>query len=161
MEAIATAAGVTRQTVYAHFSSREKLLAAVLRHATDAAVETLEALDLEAGSATEALLRLLEASARITERHRLLLRAVRPQPVSAGPDRRRHAPAIDRLSGIIVRGQRAGEFDSGLPSGWLAAVVLQLGHTARDEVDAGAMTHDEAATALRLSVLRVLGAPAG
>ena len=56
-----------------------------------------------------------------------------------------------------MRGQQSGEFDNRLPPAWLATVVVQLGHAAGDEVDAGAMTHDEAARAVRISALRVLG----
>src|ERR687893_349782 len=66
VEAIAAAAGVTRQTVYAHFPSRDTLLAAVLDRVTAETLATLDAVDLDAGSATEALLRLLDESARIT-----------------------------------------------------------------------------------------------
>jgi hypothetical protein len=58
---------------------------------------------------------------------------------------------------VITRGQRAGEFARGLSPGWLAAAVVQLGHTAGDEVDAGRMTPDETVVALRTSVLRLLG----
>jgi hypothetical protein len=50
------------------------------------------------------------------------------------------------------------EFDDQLPAGWLAAVVVRVGHAAGDEVDAGGMSRDQAITALRTSVLRLLGA---
>jgi AcrR family transcriptional regulator len=159
VESIAAAAGVTRQTVYAHFSSREQLLAAVFQRVTETAVAALDAVDLDRGSATDALLRLLEASAHITARHRLLFRMVRELPVPIDGERRSHAPVVGRLRRLIMRGQRAGEFDNRLSPGWLAAVVVQLGHTAGDEVDAGRMTPDEAVLALRISVLRLLAQP--
>ena len=158
LEAVAAAAGVTRQTVYAHFPSREHLLAAVLERVTDTAVAELDAVDLEAGSATDAVLRLLTASARLTARHRPLFRLAGARPMAPDEDRRRHAPAVERLGRVIARGQRAGEFDDRLPPGWLATVVVQVGHAAGAEVDAGALTPEEAAAALRISVLRVLGA---
>jgi AcrR family transcriptional regulator len=159
VEAIAAAAGVTRQTVYAHFRSRDELLAAVLREVTDAAVAELDAIDLDAGSATDALLRLLEASARITSRHRPLFRLAGALPVAPEEDRRRHAPAVGRLQQVIMRGQGTGEFDDRLAPGWLAAVVVQVGHVAGAEVEADRMTPVQAVAALRTSVLRLLGAP--
>lgn len=145
-----------RQTVYAHFSSREQLLAAVVQRVTETAVAALDAVDLDTGSATDALLRLLDASARNTAKHRLLFRMARELAPPMDDDRRSHAPVVGRLSRLIMRGQRAGEFDDRLSAGWLAAVVVQLGHTAGDEVDAGRMTRVEAVAALRTSVLRLV-----
>ncbi|GAA0519074.1 hypothetical protein Ade02nite_80090 [Paractinoplanes deccanensis] len=160
VEAIAAAAGVTRQTVYAHFSSREQLMGAVLARVTEAAVAAMEAVDLDSGSATEALLRLLDASAQIMARHGRIFHAAGAAAVSPEEDRRQHLPVVARLERVITRGQAAGEFDDQLSPGWFAVVVIQLGHAAGAEVDAGAMTRDDAATALRTSVLRVLNAPA-
>ncbi|WP_262402027.1 TetR family transcriptional regulator [Actinomadura sp. CNU-125] len=61
--AVATAAGVTRQTVYAHFPTRDRLLSGVLDHLTAATVAEMDAADLDTGPAAEALLRLLDAGA--------------------------------------------------------------------------------------------------
>ncbi|MEU4626492.1 TetR/AcrR family transcriptional regulator [Actinoplanes sp. NPDC023801] len=159
IESIAAAAGVTRQTVYAHFSSREQLLAAVLQRVTENAVAALDAIDLETGSATDALLRLLDVSARNPARHRPLFRMLGDLPAPPDGDRRSHAPVTGRLERLIVRGQRAGEFDSRLSAYWLATAVVQLGHAAGDEVDAGRMGREEAVLALRVTVLRLLVEP--
>ncbi len=51
-------------------------------------------------------------------------------------DEERHAPVADRINRVIQRGQTSGEFDTGLPAGWLAAITIKLGHTAGEEVDA-------------------------
>lgn len=155
IEAIATAAGVTRQTVYAHFPSREQLLAAVLDRLTEEAVAAMDAADLETGSAADALLRLLEAGRRTSGRYPVLFEKISSLPVSPHVDRQRHAPVADRLKRIIQRGQRTGEFDSRLSPDWLVAVTVKLGHAAGEEVDAGRMSSDEATDALRISLLRV------
>jgi AcrR family transcriptional regulator len=157
VEAIATAAGVTRQTVYAHFPSREQLLVAVIGRLTDEAVAEMDAADLDAGPAADALLRLLEAGRRTTGRYPALFQKISSLPVSPDADERHHAPVADRLRRIIERGQESGEFDDQLRPDWLVAVTIKLGHTAAEEVDAGRMSHDEAAAALHTSLRRVFG----
>lgn len=159
LEAIAAAAGVTRQTVYAHFPSRDVLLAAALDRVTGEAMAELDAVDLDAGSATDALLRLLDASARVAARHRLLFQRTTAVPVTPQEDLERHQPVTARLVRVIARGQRDGEFDDRLPADWLAALTVRIGHAAGDEADAGRMSRARAAAVLRISLLRLLGVP--
>jgi AcrR family transcriptional regulator len=158
VEAIAADAGVTRQTVYAHFPSRERLLAAVLDRFTQETVAAMDAADLDTGPAADALLRLIDAGARTAGRYRGLLHQISALPVSPQEDQERHTPVGDRLKRIIQRGQRTGEFDDQLPSDWLVAVTIKLGHAASEERDAGRLTGEEADEVLRASLLRVLGA---
>ncbi|MGS2619494.1 TetR/AcrR family transcriptional regulator [Micromonospora sp. LZ34] len=160
VEAVATAAGVTRQTVYAHFPSREQLLGAALDRVTEEAVAAMDATDPDTGPAAAALLRVLDASARAAGRYRVLLQKISSLPVSAPEDRARHAPVADRLERVIRRGQAAGEFDDRLAPDWLVAVTIKLGHAASEEVDAGRLSDAEATAALHTSLLRVLGASA-
>jgi AcrR family transcriptional regulator len=157
VEAIATAAGVTRQTVYAHFPAREQLLLAVLERLTEETVAAMDAVDLDTGPAADALLRLLDAGRRTAGRYAGLLKKIGTLPVSREAEERQHAPVGDRLRRIIERGQEAGEFDDRLGPDWLITVTITLGHAAAAEVDAGRMSDDEAAEALHMSLLRVLG----
>ncbi|MEU0246207.1 TetR family transcriptional regulator [Streptomyces sp. NPDC006235] len=157
MEAIAMAAGVTRQTVYAHFSSRDELLAATVDRITADAVAAMDAAALDDGPATAALLRFLDASWQAFEDNApLLLAAADATPTES--DRTRHEPVADRLARLIERGQRTGEFAPGLSPHWLVTVTVALGHAAGDEVGAGRMTSTEAQAALRITTLQALGA---
>ncbi|TCP54862.1 TetR family transcriptional regulator [Tamaricihabitans halophyticus] len=158
--AIATAAAVTRQTVYAHFPSRERLLVAVLDHLTEETVAAMDAADLDTGPAVDALLRLLEAGSRTAGRYPVLFQKLGSLPVHPHADQRRHVPIGDRLKRIIQRGQQAGEFDDQLSLDWLVAVTIKLGHAASEEAEAGRLSSVEATEALHVSLLRVFGAAA-
>ncbi|MFJ9827116.1 TetR/AcrR family transcriptional regulator [Streptomyces sp. NPDC101160] len=155
MEAVARTAGVTRQTVYAHFSSRDELLAAAIERLTEDAVAAMDAANLDEGSATDALLRFLTAARKAYQANSFLFRAA-PGAGSQG-DEALHAPVADRLTRLFERGLAAGEFKAGLEARWLVAAVVALGHASGDETAAGRMTRTEAEAALRTSVLRLLG----
>ncbi|MEV4801270.1 TetR/AcrR family transcriptional regulator [Nonomuraea sp. NPDC049421] len=156
VDAIATAAGVTRQTVYAHFPSRQRLLTAVLDRLTEEAVAEMDAADLDTGPAADALLRLIDAGARAAGRHTKLMQHLSTLPVPPDEDQTRHTPVGDRLRRIIERGRRTGEFDNHLPVDWLIAAVITLSHTAGEERTAGRLPAAEADEALRISLLRLL-----
>lgn len=157
MEQIAAAAGVARQTVYAHYPSRPLLVAAVIDRITAEAVAALDAADVDSGTATEALLRWLEVAWRLFDRYSLLLHPSATAIDQADSDRQ-HAAVIEPLKRLIRRGQAAGEFDGTLSPDWLVSATIALGHTAGDEVAAGRMTTAQMAVALRHSILRVYGA---
>ncbi|MEO3791022.1 TetR/AcrR family transcriptional regulator [Nonomuraea sp. B10E15] len=157
VDAIATAAGVTRQTVYAHFPSRQRLLAAVLDRLTEEAVDEMDAADLGTGPAADALLRLIDAGARTAGRYPVLMQKLAALPVPPGEDQARHTAVADRLKLIIERGVRTGEFDDRLPVDWLVAATITLGHAASEERTAGRLTAAETDEALRVSLLRLLG----
>jgi AcrR family transcriptional regulator len=157
IEDIAEAAGVTRQTVYAHYTSRDVLLSAVVDRATEEAVAAIDAADLDEGPPAAALLRFLDAGWHTFERYPLLLR-LPSAPMSQQAERDRHEPVFDRLERLVRRGQDAGDFDSRLSPGWLLAATVALGHAAGEQVGAGRMTAEDAANALKRSVLRLFGA---
>ena len=155
IDEIAKAAGVSRQTVYAHYASRDALAEAVIERALAETVAAIDAAEPNEGDPAEALDRLVSAGWRTLERYPLLvdLRA----PMSAEEEHERHRPILDRLERLIRRGQRARVFDQRLTATWLVATFLALSHAAAEEVRAGRLSADDAARSLRCTVRRVFG----
>jgi AcrR family transcriptional regulator len=154
MDEIARAAGVTRQTVYAHFPSRDALIDAVVEQATAEVTGLLDGLDLDQVSPAQALTRLLDAGWQVAARYPFLW--LQPA-VAPGKDADRHAPVLDRMLDIVRRGQASGDFDASVPAHWLLSACLALGRATEDEVKAGRMTIEQATQTMHQSVLRLLG----
>jgi AcrR family transcriptional regulator len=154
VEDVARAAGVSRQTIYAHYSSREALLDAVLQRAAAEVDAMLDAADLDAAPPSVALVRLIEVGWEVTRRYPFLWRlpAVGPEE-----DRERHGPLFERFERLIRRGQKSGEFDRQLSPEWLVAGMLALANAAGEEVRTGRMPIAEAEHAVQHSVLRLFG----
>jgi AcrR family transcriptional regulator len=158
MDEIATAAGVSRQTIYAHYPSRDALLQAVTRHITAEVARGLGDLDLDRGSAIDALGRWVDASWALLDRYPVLLTSAIIAP-EGDDERERHEPLMGDLLRLIERGRRRREFDRTMPTTWYLAAIIGLGHAAGQEVIAGRMTPAKAGAAFRESVLRVCRAP--
>ncbi len=157
MEEIAAAAGLTRQTVYAHFPSRDVLVAAVINAERTEGLAAVDAARLDSLPPLDALRRFLDISWQIVDRCPLVLDpalARTPGPDGGDP----HGPVVALLERIIRRGQRSGEFDRALHVGWLAAATIGLGHTAAEQVAAGEQSIAKAPNMLEQSVLRLFGA---
>ncbi|MFW6724958.1 TetR/AcrR family transcriptional regulator [Streptomyces sp. MAR4 CNY-716] len=159
VEAIAAAAGVTRQTVYAHYPSRSEVLTAVFDRVTAETDAALDAARLDELPAATGLLRLLDVSWEIADRYPGL-RHADPPPADRKEEAEQHRPITERLERIARRGQESGEFARDAEPRWLAAATVALGHAAGAEVAAGRMTPAAAADALRTGVLRLYGAEA-
>ena len=157
MDEIATAAGVSRPTIYAHYPSRDALLQAVTQRVTAEVAQELGGLDLDRGDATQALGRWIDASWTLLSRYPVLLTSAVVAP--DGDERQRHEPVIGGLLRLIERGRRRRELDRALPTTWYIAAIIGLGHAAAQEVVAGRMTPAQAGVAFRESVLRVCRAP--
>lgn len=156
MEDIAAAAGITRQTVYAHFPSRDALVAALIEAAAAEYAALLDAADLDTAPPADALTRFLDAGWRFLDRHPLLLNTAAAR--NARPENDPHEFVPPRLERLIQRGQDTGEFDASLPASWLATAVLGLQHTAADEIAGGRLAAPEAEALCRRSALDVCGA---
>jgi len=155
---IARAAGVSRQTVYAHFPSREALLGAVVEQAAAEVSAALDAAGLDEAPPAVALTRMLDAGWRAAARYPFLWHL---PAVSPDEDAARHGPVLGRFAEVIRRGQDSGDFDATLPPGWLLTAALALGRAAEDEVKAGRMTIEEATHAVHHSYLRLFGIQEG
>lgn len=156
MEEIAAAAGVVRQTVYAHFPSRTALLGAVVQHLTAETARALDALDVTTPPPDEALSRWLEASWEVVERYPVLLSPVIADAAAPGDEHDRHQAVTARLVELIRRGRRAGLFETRHSEDWILVAVIALGHAAGQQVAAGRMSPNEAGAAYRDSVLRLV-----
>ncbi|MEO3826775.1 TetR/AcrR family transcriptional regulator [Actinomadura sp. B10D3] len=160
MEEVATRANVTRQTVYAHFPSRDALVAALVETAAAEYSALLDAAGLDTAPPADALAGFLDAGWRFLRRHPLILDPTLtrvPRPKVNDP----HDVVPPRLERLIQRGQQASAFDRSLPASWLAAAVIGLQHTAAAEIADGRLTADEAAALCLESALRLCGASPG
>jgi AcrR family transcriptional regulator len=160
MEDIAAAAGVTRQTVYAHFPSRDALIVALVDAARTEGLAAIEAAHLDTVPPVEALGQFLDISWELLRRYPLLFDpALNGSPLPDGHDH--HHAVGPWLEQLIRRGQRTGDFDCAFPASWLAAAIFGLGHTAAEQVAAARLTISEAEVLLLDSALRLCGATKG
>ncbi|QYG91402.1 TetR/AcrR family transcriptional regulator [Iamia sp. SCSIO 61187] len=157
---VARAAGVTRQTVYAHFGDRGGLVGAAVDRTAQQMAETVAALALDEGPVVDALARYLDAGWEGFERHPHLLEAM-TSSLGPGPTDEAHAAAVAPLRRLVRRGQRSGELDDRLDVGWAVAAIAALAHATGGEVAAGRMSGRRARAALHDGVLRLLGARSG
>jgi AcrR family transcriptional regulator len=157
MEDIATTAGVTRQTVYAHFPSRDVLITALLHAAGAETVAAMDAAGLDTAPPVDALRQFLDIGWQLIRGYPFLLGpalAQSPEPGEAAA----HQAGIARLEQLIRRGQRAGVFDRTHPAAWLAVATVGLIRTGAEQVAAGRLTTSEAAPMVLDSALRLCGA---
>jgi len=156
---IAKAAGVGRVTLYGHFDSRATLVAAVVERSMRESDEALRGLDLS-GDPADALVRLIEATWRITYRYgALVVAAERSMPdadlVAA------HSPHRDRAEQLIERGRAEGRFRSDVPTSWLVTVLHTVVHAAANAVHDGELTAAEAPRLIEATMLGVTTPPGG
>ncbi|MFI0721860.1 TetR/AcrR family transcriptional regulator [Streptomyces sp. NPDC021224] len=156
MDDIASAAGVTRQTVYAHFPSRDALVAALIEAAAAEYLTALDAAGLDSAPPAEALAQFLDAGWRFLRRHPMLLNPTAPR--TPEPNHNALSDVVPpRLERLVTRGMDSGAFDVSLPAAWLAAAIVGLQHAAAAEVAAGHLLPDDAEALCLESALRLCG----
>jgi AcrR family transcriptional regulator len=158
MTDIARAAGVGRVTLYAHFPSREQLVAAVLDRAVAEADVVLATAPADDVPADQALAALIRSSWQVLDRHRALFQAAQ---VSLDHRRLRHHhdPALAHFDRLIARGQEEGAFRTDLPRPWLVTVAFSLLHAAAEDVSARRMRRTDAPEILEATLLAALAPP--
>jgi AcrR family transcriptional regulator len=154
MAEIAQAAGVGRVTLYGHFSSREDLVDAVFQRTIAEADAQLERLDLS-GNAALAMERLVGRSWRIVAASQALL-SVAEQALGAERIRMHHHRPMERVAGLIKRGQAEGSFRGDQPIAWLTTCFHTILHAGAAAVRSGQMTDEEAARVIPETVAAVL-----
>ena len=154
---IAKTAGIGRVTVYGHFDSLPAIVDALLTRSLSEADASFATLNLESGTATEAINRLLHAPWLLGRYQGLLAAAT----THLGPDKVRHLhdQVFARIEAVVARGRTTGEFRTDLPLPWLTASIYALAHAALAEADAGRVSREEAVELLSRTLLGLLREP--
>lgn len=111
----------TKRKIYYYFEGKEELYRAVLERAYRRVRESERAVDIESGTAVEALRRLIEHDVRYHSQHPELVRLVMNENIH----RAEHLKQIDKLpdgnravigilEAIIARGEAEGSFQTGI-----------------------------------------------
>lgn len=158
ISAVATEAGVSRPTVYAHFPDRQRLLEALVARTVGRVMEAVDSAQPQCGPAPEAAARVIEASWEHLARHQDMAAA---SAAELSPDamRRAHGAARDAILALVQRGRAEGAFRADLPVDWLVTATLALIHGAAEEVRAGSMGSADALKALLTSAQELLAGP--
>jgi AcrR family transcriptional regulator len=143
LEQVAARAGVSRATVYHHFSGRDALLDALTQRSIAEVTAAVRSARPAEGPAAEAIERVLRATWQVVGRYRGLV-IVNPRRLPRAELRRRLGPALAPIRSLIRRGRRSGEFDPELPVEWTIGVITDLIHAASAQVSAGTMSQREA-----------------
>jgi len=152
--AVATEAGLSRVTVYAHFRTRQDLLEAVAGRAVERCLAAYEAAETAEMDPLEALERLIGVGWQVLEQASAVVQATARQ-LPSERRHRLHEPILAPIHELIRRGQDQGRFREDVPSEWLLACFYALVHAAADGVHAGQIASD-AAGGLLLVTLRDL-----
>ncbi|MBQ0986787.1 TetR/AcrR family transcriptional regulator [Streptomyces sp. F63] len=123
MAQVAQAAGLTRATLYRHFSTRQKLLEAMRAEALERAGDAIAASRPSEGDPLEALRRAVDALAPTGVRFRALLAEGADQdPSFLGERAEVFAPLVE----TVRRGQEAGRVRADVPPAWVVTAMASL-----------------------------------
>lgn len=154
---IAQRAGVGRVTLYGHFANRAELIDATIARAIEEGDETLEAVDLT-GDPVAALARLITHSWQtIVQIGSLVIAGT----AALSPERmlELHSRPASRVERLVERGRAEGVFRTDLPSPWLVGTMHRVMHGAAEDIEAGRLNAEEAATTIAATVLAAFTPP--
>jgi TetR/AcrR family transcriptional regulator len=133
MEEIARSAGLSRATVYKHFSNKDALYRALLDRTTEDFVAEVKACIAERRGPRETLRRIVEIAHRVYSRSPVLLAAVaeddemRIEEIAAAAMRRQEARVISLLAEVLEAGVQTGAIRPIDPKA-VAYLMYQLGN---------------------------------
>jgi AcrR family transcriptional regulator len=156
--AVASEAGVSRPTVYAHFGDRQRLLEALVERAVRRAMAAIDSAEPDRGPAVDALRRLIAASWEDVGHNEEIAEAAGAE-LSAHAMRRSHETVRAVLLKLIERGRREGAFGADVAAGWQVTTCLALIHATAEEVRAGELESDAALDLLSATITDLLRAP--
>lgn len=151
MSAVATQAGLSRVTVYAHFPTWEALLEAAVERAVRRVMTALEAARPDEGPPVEALDRLVAAAWQHLAGYSAMAQAV-AESLSPEAVARTHRAAYETIGSLLERGRSDGSFRADIPAHWLATACIALIHACSDAVRGGEIDERDAARILRVSI---------
>jgi TetR/AcrR family transcriptional regulator, mexCD-oprJ operon repressor len=149
--AVASQAGVSRVTVYAHFATGGALLEAVVERAVRHAAAALAAAAPESGPPLEALTRLVAAGWRELGANAAMAEAAAAR-LSADAMARSHHAAQRQVAELVTRGRRDGTFRTDVPESWLVTCCFALFHSCADEIRAGRLDAADAERVLTITL---------
>jgi TetR/AcrR family transcriptional repressor of mexCD-oprJ operon len=155
ISAVASEAGVSRPTVYAHFPDRRELLRGLVERTVQRAMSAIEAAEPDRGPAPDALQRLIASSWQQIAGHDEIARAAAHE-LSAEAMRQAHESARGVIGKLIERGRRDGSFRTDVPADWLVTASLALVHAAAEEVRTGQLDAETAPNTLSLTISDLL-----
>ena len=160
VSALATEAGLSRPTVYAHFSDSRRVLEALVERSVRHAMAVLDDAEPDRGPALAALQRLLARGWEEIGRHEAVGAASAGQ-LSGDAMRRSHESARAVIGRLAERGRREGAFRADVPADWLITSCLALIHAAAEEVRAGQLDAQAALEVLTATVTELFVGPGG
>lgn len=157
---MATRAGLSRVTVYAHFPTHDALLEAVAARAVERFTAALDRAELDHGDPRRAVDRLIARGWVELDRNHAIARIATEQ---LGPSvwTRAHGAQHGRIGRLIERGRRAEVFRDDLPTDWLVSSYFALVHACGEGVRAGQIGADDAVPLLQATVGDLLTGPVG
>ena len=134
MDAIAARTHTTRALINYYFGSKEKLYIAVLEQVYSEIRDAESKLDLDHLPPIDAVRRIVEFTYNYYVEHEGFVRLVVAENQARGRHLRKsrtmrtlNRPIIDRLAGVIVRGQAAGRFRAGVDPVEVHKAIAALG----------------------------------